>query len=395
MHSLSQSPLDEAFVQNPYPFYKKARSCGDLFHWQEYDRVCASTAKAVNTIFRDRRWGREIPEEFRKPVPCHLEPFMRLEAHSMLELDPPAHTRLRGLVSRAFTSRSAQAAEPEIRALAERLVSGCEGRSEDLQIKLAERLPVNVIAMLLGVPLEMSDQLLSWSHDMVGMYQAKRDRAVEDRASAAASEFHDFIENLIKNRRSRPGTDLVSRLIEAEDKGKKLTEAEMISTCILLLNAGHEATAYTIGNGVKTIIESGLDVDAIIRPGNIRNAVEEVLRFDPPLHLFERHAKEDMELLGQQFRRGDTVLLMLASANRDHSAHSEPDAFNPFKSPSAHVSFGAGIHFCVGAPLARLEIEIALEALFSRFPRVSLAEQPKYANRYHFHGLESLNVDTG
>lgn len=392
MRSLSQSPVDDEFVQNPYPFYSRARSCGDLFHWEEYDRICAVSFESVNRILRDRRWGREVPAEFQQPSPGHLEPFMRIERTSMLELDPPAHTRLRGLVARAFTSRSAQAARPEIEALAERLVSEFEPPVVDLQESLAKRLPVNVIAVLLGVPTDMSDQLLAWSHDMVAMYQAKRNRQLEDQASKAASEFYEFISELISRRRVEAGEDLVSRLIEAEEGGNRLSEAEMISTCILLLNAGHEATAYSIGNGILAVLRSGIEVDEMLAPENISNAVEEILRFDPPLHLFERHAKEDLSLFGHRFCRGDTVALLLAAANRDPAVYSDPDIFDPFRPAKVNLAFGAGIHFCVGAPLARLEIAVALGKLFARYPDLSLAETPRYANRYHFHGLESLNA---
>ena len=389
---LSQSPVEDEFVQNPYRFYLEARRVGDLFRWEEYDRICAISQRAVNAFLRDRRWGREIPKEMKPEEPERLEPFNRLDRHSMLELDPPDHTRLRKLVLRAFTSRRISALETEIRDQADEILSELSGPEFELQHTLAEKLPVLVIAKLLGVPGEMADQLLAWSHDMVAMYQAKRDRKIEDQAASAASEFTSYIARLIEIRRLQPGGDLISGLIAAEDLGGKLTADEMISTCILLLNAGHEATAYSIGNGIKAILESDHPARELVAPSQVAATVEEILRFDPPLHLFERHAKEDAEMFGVSFKRGDTVAVLLAAANRDPLAFPDPEIFDPFRSPSANSSFGAGIHFCVGAPLARMELSIAFSALFEKFPNLRLAAPPRYANRFHFHGLESLRL---
>ena len=392
MKSFSQSPADDGFVQNPYPFYERARQAGDLFHWVEYDRVCAVSYRAVNALLRDRRWGREIPGEFRRPVPEHLEPFMKVERHSMLELDPPEHTRLRGLVSKAFTTRRVSDLAPAIENIAEELLRGLDGDCLELQKAYAERLPVLVIAGMLGVPASMAGQLLEWSHRMVAVYQAGRNRSSEEGAAKAASEFSEFIRREVRKKRKRPTDDLISSLISAEEGGGKLTEDEMASTCILLLNAGHEATAYSIGNGIKAIIESGRRAAELVSPEAVAATVEEILRFDPPLHMFERHAKQDLEAFGRKFKRGDTVALLLGAANRDPDAFPDPGSFKPGRRISANVAFGAGIHFCVGAPLARLEIATALQILFSRFPELRFAEAPRYADRYHFHGPEKLAV---
>ena len=392
LRSLTQSPSDPSFVQDPYPFYRTARAAGDLFHWIDYDQISAASHRAVGTFLRDRRWGREIPGEFVKETPAHLEPFMQLERRSMLELDPPDHTRLRGLVNRAFTSRRVNSLEPEIRRIAELLATGHEVQTIELQKSFAELLPVMVITRLLGVPEDMCRQFLSWSHDMVAMYQANRNLDVELRASTAAREFTDYICEQIDRKRAAPANDLISDLIAAEDEHGRLTRDEMVSTCILLLNAGHEATAYTIGNGIKAVMDSGENPAEIFAPSRREATVEEILRYDPPLHIFERHAKEDQSLFGQEFRRGDTVSVLLASANRDPEVFERPDEFIPGRKGAGHVSFGAGIHFCVGAPLARLELAVGLATLFEIHPRMSLAETPRYADRYHFHGLEELWV---
>ncbi len=395
LQNYSQSPADQVFIQNPYPFYRQARGGGDLFMWTDYDQVSAISHRAVSRFLRDRRWGREIPPEFRQEAPAHLEPFTSLEQHSMLELDPPDHTRLRGLANRAFTSRRINSLEPDIRELATQLAMADDGEFIELHRNFAERLPVMVIARLLGIEESMCSQLLSWSHDMVAMYQANCDYQAELRAASAAAEFTEFMRSQIEQKRKAPANDLISDLIAARDEDGRLTPDEMISTCILLLNAGHEATAYSIGNGIKSILESGQDPQHLLSTANREATVEEILRFDPPLHIFERYAKEDQEMFGVEFRRGDKVAVLLAAANRDPDVFEKPEEFVAGRRASPHTSFGAGIHFCVGAPLARLELAVGLSTLFEIFPELAIARPPRYADRYHFHGLEELWVTTG
>ncbi len=254
MLTLSQSPTEPAFVQDPYRFYERARKGGPLFRWDDYGLVCATSAAAVGAILRDRRFGREEPEELRRPVPAHLAPFYAVEAHSMLELEPPRHTRLRSLVLRAFTSRRIAALAPEIEALSHQLIDAFPAGAFDLLPAFAQKLPVTIIARLLGVPEDRGPDLLAWSNAMVGMYQARRSRAMEDAAVAATQSFADFLRRHVESRRSQPADDLITHLIAAESEGEKLTTDELIATCILLLNAGHEATVHAIGNGVKALL---------------------------------------------------------------------------------------------------------------------------------------------
>lgn len=303
----------------------------------------------------------------------------------MLEREPPTHTRLRGLVLRAFTSRRIAALGPEIESLAHTLIDRFPDGPFDLLDAYARPIPVIIIARLLGVPEEGADDLLRWSNAMVGMYQARRTRADEDAAIAATNAFTAFIRDYITEKRRRPADDLISELIAAEEQGQKLSTDELITTCILLLNAGHEATVHTLGNGVKTLIEN--DCRTIDE-----TSVEELIRIDPPLHMFTRWVYEDVTLFGHAFRRGDQVACLLAAANRDPAAYPAPARFDPSRRGPANHAFGAGIHFCVGAPLARLELVIALRALMQRRPALSLAEPPAYANVYHFHGLSRLMV---
>ena len=389
MKTLSQSPTDPGFVQNPYPFYEAARAAGPLFRWADYNLTCTGNWAAVNALLRDRRFGREAPPEKAAAIPDHLEPFYAVEAHSMLELEPPRHTRLRSLVLRAFTSRRIAALAPEIRDLSHQLIDDLPAGDFDFLQHFGQKLPVIIIARLLGVPEEMAPDLLAWSNAMVGMYMAGRTRAAEDRAVAATEAFVAFMRDYVEDRRARPADDLITHLIAAEEAGDRLTTDELITTCILLLNAGHEATVHTFGNGVKTLLETSTPPDCLT-PDTIETTLEEILRYDPALHLFTRWAYEDVEVMGHRFTRGDRVGLLLAAANRDPGPWDAPDRFDPRRPVKPLATFGAGLHFCVGAPLARLELQIALPILFQRLPGLTLAEVPEYADVYHFHGLKRL-----
>ena len=389
MKTLHQSPTGPGFVQNPYRFYETARAAGPFFHWQDYDLICTGNAAATSAIFRDRRFGREAPAELAPAIPAHLAAFYAVEAHSMLELEPPRHSRLRGLVLRAFTSRRIAALAPEIAALTHQLIDGFPSGDFDLLAEFGTKLPVIIIARLLGVPEDMSGDLLAWSNAMVGMYMAGRTRASEDRAEQATGAFVAFLRGYIEARREKPADDLITHLIAAEAEGERLTTDELISTCILLLNAGHEATVHTIGNGVKTLLDTGTAAALTTDP---EACVEEILRFDPALHMFTRWVYADVQVMDQTFHRGDRVALLLAAANRDPGVWDNPADFDPARKIKPHASFGAGLHFCVGAPLARLELITALPILFERLPDLRLTEVPVYADVYHFHGLQRLMV---
>ncbi|WP_170791732.1 cytochrome P450 [Ruegeria lacuscaerulensis] len=393
MKTLTQSPVAPDFFQNPYPFYHHARASGDLIYWDDYQIVAAVSHKAVQTLLKDRRFGRETPAEMQKPGPRHLAPWLAIEAHSLLELEPPRHTRLRALVMRAFTSRAITALEPAIRDLTHALIDDFPDSPFDLLDRFCTQVPVITICRLLGVPEEMSPDLLRWSHSMVAMYQASRTAQTEQDAAAASQEFTDFLNSYIDRRRTDSRDDLITRLIAAEEDGEKLTRDELVATCVLLLNAGHEATVHSLGNGVKTALELGLD-RSVFQPGVIDGTVEEILRYDPPLHMFTRYAYEDVTLFDHSFKRGDEVALLLGAANRDPAVWTNPDQFDPTRPVVTNTSFGGGLHFCVGAPLARLEMRVALSILFNRCPSLRLSEAPAYDNTYHFHGLQRLIVET-
>ena len=391
MKTIRQSPLDPEFVQNPYPFYAATRAQGGLQFWEDYGMPAAFKHASVHVLLRDRRLGREVPPELRQAAPDHLKPFYDVEDHSMLELEPPSHTRLRKLVLRAFTSREVEALKPGLESLCHQLIDQFSDAPFDLLDAYCVQIPVIAVCRLLGVPETMAPQVLEWSHAMVAMYQARRSEAIEHQAGQAAAAFSGYLRDYIEQRRTDPRDDLITRLIAATEDGDRLSTDELISTCILLLNAGHEATVHSMGNGIKTLLENG--PNPIWLTGKHTDAtVEETLRHDPPLHMFTRYAYEDIELFGHKFQRGDLVACLLGAANRDPVAFPTPDAFDPTRNAKSQLAFGVGLHFCVGAPLARLELTIALKTLFTRLPDLRLAEPPRYANLYHFHGLERLTV---
>jgi len=383
---LIQSPHDPAFVQDPYPVYDRARAEGPVLNWQDYGMHAAFDHATVHALLRDRRLGRAVPG--RGAAAAHLADFDAVERYSLLELEPPAHTRLRRLVLHAFTSRRIAGLEGDIRAICAELLSGLPAGPFDLIPTYCQRVPVRVIARLLGVPEEMGPDLLRWSAAMVAMYQAGRDRAVEDAANRAAAEFSDFLTGYIEERRDDPRDDLITELIAAEDEGETLSRDEMIGTCVLLLNAGHEATVHSLGNAVKALVAYG-PAEALANP---ERCAEEVLRYDPPLHMFTRHVYAPIEVGGHRLGPGDEIALMLGAAGRDPAVFDRPDQFDPTRAKNAHLAFGGGLHFCVGAPLARLEMQIALPMLFDALPDLKIVEDPVYADSYHFHNLDRLIV---
>ncbi len=391
MTTVRQSPLDPAFVQDPYAVYRAARARGPVHLWQDYGMLAAFDAATVQALLRDRRLGREVPRDQDRRAPVHLADWDALERHSMLELEPPTHTRLRGLVLRAFTSRRIKALAPDIRAVCDDLLTALPQSPFDLIPAYCTQVPVRIIARLLGVPEAMAPDLLRWSNAMVAMYQTPRSRATEDAANAAARDFTDFLTRYIGSRRNDPRDDLISELIAAEQDGETLTAAELTGTCVLLLNAGHEATVHSLGNAVKTLLEHDTP-RAALAPDAVAATVEELLRYDPPLHLFTRYAYEDIEIAGRTLRQGEQIALLLGAAGRDPGVFAQPDRFDPQRPVKAHAAFGGGLHFCVGAPLARLEMQIALPMLFDRLPGLALAEPPRYAASYHFHKLDRLIV---
>ncbi len=397
---VSLDARNPAFYSDPNAVYAALHAQCPTFYWEEQKQWFFTGYDYVNALLRDRRFGRQIlhvgtREELSLPLPLeHVRHFDAAERHSLLEIEPPEHTRLRTLVNRAFVSRHVEKMKPEIEALANELIDRFEKDSKtELLSSFADIIPVTMIARMIGIPEEMGPQLLKWSHAYVGMYMFKRTHEDELAADQAAKEFADYVRSVIAQRRAEPKDDLLSHMIHTEHKGQYLTDDELISTTIVLLNAGHEATVHQIGNSVRVILESGSDPAALFQDEkSTERTVEETLRIGAPVHIFQRWALEPVEIDGVTFRRGDKVSLILAAANLDPQKFTDPLTFKPDRAEAPNLSFGAGIHFCIGAPLARLELNIVLPLLFKRLPGLRIAEPPTVKDVYHFHGLERLDL---
>ncbi len=398
--TVSLDARNPAFYGNPNATYALLHAHCPTFYWEEQKQWFFTGYDHVNALVRDRRFGRQIlhiatREELGLPEPLdHTRHFDAAERHSLLEIEPPEHTRLRTLVNRAFVSRHVEKMKPEIEALAHGLIDrfAKDGQTELLS-SFADIIPVTMIARMIGIPEEMGPQLLKWSHAYVGMYMFKRSLEDEVAADHAAKEFADYVRSVITERRAEPKDDLLSHMIHTEHNGQFLTDEELVSTTIVLLNAGHEATVHQIGNSVRVILESGLDTHSLFSDEKTtERTVEETLRIGAPVHIFQRWALEPVEIDGVRFERGDKVSLILAAANLDPQKFSDPLTFKPDRTEAPNLSFGAGIHFCIGAPLARLELNIVLPLLFQRLPHLKLASQPTVKDVYHFHGLERLDL---
>ena len=391
---------DPAFYGNPNAVYAALHAHCPTFYWEEQKQWFVTNYDHVNGLLRDRRFGRQIlhiasREELGLPEPePHIAAFDLAERYSLLELEPPEHTRLRTLVNRAFVSRHVERMKPEIEELAHRLIDGFADRGEvELLSAFADVIPVTMIARMIGIPEEMGPQLLKWSHAYVRMYMFGRTRADEDAAEQAAREFSDYVRTVIAERRAEPRDDLLTHMIHTEHKGQYLTEDELVSTTIVLLNAGHEATVHQIGNSVRIILDSGYDPAELFRDeAATERTVEESLRICAPVHIFQRWALEHAEIDGVEFKRGDKVSMILAAANLDPAKFRDPLTFKPDRNEAANLSFGAGIHFCIGAPLARLELNVVLPILFERLPGLKLMRTPVVKDVYHFHGLDRLDL---
>jgi cytochrome P450 len=394
------SPHEPRFYLDPYEAYAWLHARAPTFFWEDFGFWCFGGYDDVNRLLRDRKLGRERPGGYRNfpegaEARRHLEAFDGVEANSMLELEPPVHTRLRTLVNRAFVSRQVERLRPRVEALCNALIDRFDRNAPvDLLPAYASPLPITIIAEMLGVPVEMGPHLLDWSHRMVAMYMHGRTRETELDANRAAQEFADFLRGYAQERRKNPGDDLLSLLISAHEGEQKLSEDELISSTILLLNAGHEATVHQTGNAVASILKSGAEPSRLFAsPEATAATVEECLRFDAPLHMFTRYAYEELELAdGVRVKPGDQIGLLLGMANRDPKAFADPNVFRPDRADQKNVSFGAGIHFCIGAPLARIELQASLKVLFERMPALRLADDPAYRDTFHFHGLERLEV---
>ncbi|MFE2606989.1 cytochrome P450 [Streptomyces mirabilis] len=393
-------PWNPEFVANPYPAYAELRERGRVHYYEPTDQWLVPHHADVSALLRERRLGRTYQHRYthedfgRTAPPPEHEPFHVLNDHGMLDLEPPDHTRIRRLVSKAFTPRTVEQLRPYVDRLANELVADLVAAGGgDLLTDVAEPLPVAVIAEMLGIPESDRAPLRPWSADICGMYELNPSEETAEKAVRASVEFTEYLRELIAARRKEPGDDLISGLIAAHDEGDRLTEQEMISTCVLLLNAGHEATVNATVNGWWALFRNPDQLAALRGDRSlIPTAVEELMRYDTPLQLFERWVLEDIEIDGTTVPRGAEIALLFGSANHDPKVFASPESLDLSRSDNPHISFSAGIHYCIGAPLARLELAASLGALLEKAPTLALAAEPERKPNFVIRGLEGLSV---
>ena len=395
---------DPTFIADPYPVLNALREATPIFLNPRTGQWTLTRFQEVFEALRDRRLGRSYShlythDEVDKPEPDpRWAAFQQHERWSLLCLEPPDHTRLRRLVSKVFTPKAVVALRPALAGFSDELLDRCAALGEfDLLAEYAQPYSVAVICSMLGVPRGDTQLLLDWSHTIVKMYELSTDDAARAAANQAASEYIDYTKALIVEKRRSPDGLLISELVRVEDEGDTLSEDEIVSTTMVLLEAGHEATVNTLGNGMRAFMHHPKQWQRVV-DGEVdtKAAVEEMLRWDSPLQLFERWVLEPgVEIAGQSFEVGQEVAMLFGSAERDPRRFSDADVFNAGRADPAHIGFGGGIHFCVGAPLARQEIDVSLAGLVARFPSLSLVEEPSHHPTFVIRGLTALRLAGG
>lgn len=379
-----------ALVVDPYPLLAELRGAGPMLRADD-GRWVATTHAAVSAVLRDRRLGRlwtdwEPAED--------MEPFNALHRDQLMENEPPEHTRMRKLLAGAFGRGHVERMRPRIEDLAASMLDDLPTEAPvDILASYAEPMPVFVIADLLGVPREDHERLRDWSQAIVHMYEQGVDASVRRAAVTASEEFAAYVRDVVDRRRHEPGDDLVTDLLAEREQGRGFTDDELVATVVLLLNAGHEASVNVFGNGLHALL-SHPDQLTRVRSGevDVATALEEMIRFDAPLQMFERTATVDVEVAGASVRAGETVACLMGSANRDADVFAAADTFDVGRTPNPHVGFGLGLHFCLGAPLARLELEITVRRLLERFPDLALTGRAPRRPTWVLRGFESIEV---
>jgi cytochrome P450 len=387
--TLDFDPRSPEFRRNPYPHYELLRSHAPIFHWTTWNMVFLSRHADCTELLRDNRLGRGPTGE---PPPDQAA-LVHMLNRWLLMMNPPDHTRLRGLVHKAFTPRMVEQLRGTVQNITDALLDRVQAQGQmDLIANLAYPLPVTVIAAMLGIPESDRDRFHHWSDSLARSLDLTDDPEVYRRASVAATEFTDYLRELSARRRREPANDLLSALVQVEEDGEALSEDELYATCALLLVAGHETTINLIGNGTLALLRHPDQLRLLQeQPQLIRTAVEELLRYDSPVQLTSRMALEDVTYAGFTFARGQEVAFLLGAANHDPAVFANPERLDITREKNPHLSFGSGIHYCLGAPLARLEGQIAINTLLRRMPNLQLATaEPVYRDNYVLRGLEAL-----
>ena len=400
MQTKYYDPTNPEFLQNPYPTYAKMRAEEPIAYFEKWGTWLVTKHEDVSTLLRDRRLGRIIHhiEPDKLPNNPDHKSFNSIQLGSLLEIEPPDHTRIKVVMQDVFTPKRVRSLEAKIVALVHRLIDDLEARElrqANILTDYAETIPVTVIADLLGVPEDDRHKLVPWSKNIIGMFEPERTKESEVAACNAAQEFSDYLRVLIQQKEVDPTDDLISGLVAFRKRAPdKISEQEIINNCILLLNAGHEAVVNVIGNGMLALLQHPAELEKLRNNSElIPLAVEEMMRFDTPLQFFERYVLEDLTYKGRDYKQGDKFSLFYASANHDETVFKDPTRFDVSREHNPHVAFGLGTHYCIGAPLARLELTTALRILLERLPNLSLADNSvRYVPKNVFRYLEQLLV---
>jgi cytochrome P450 len=384
------------FVADPYEQLKALREIGKPVWHEGMQIFLAARHSDANDVFRNKSLGRIFTD---KSPEFEWETFNWLHSDSILDSEPPKHTRLRSLVAKAFNRNKIEGMRPAVERITQQLLDAIDekvksGENFDLIADYAEPLPVKIIADLLGFPESEEHLLRPWSQSIVKMYEVNPSEQYQIEARKAAGEFAEYVRSLAELRKTNPGQDLITDLAMVEENGEKLNSHELVATCVLLLNAGHEASVNAFGNGMVAALERPEQAELLRKNSRAitETALEEFIRFDAPLHLFERTATVDTELGGVKIEKGQKIAALIGSANRDSSVFEKAEEMDLTRDPNPHIGFGAGIHFCLGAPLARLEMGVSLPALWEKYPNMQLAGTPVRRPTFVLRGYESVSI---
>ena len=381
---VAYNPVSEEVARDPYAVYRRLRDRDPVHRMRLVDAWILTRYEDADAMLRDHA---RFSNEDRR--------FHDAGLTTLLDIDPPDHTRLRALVARAFTPRSVRSWHGRVQAIADRLLDAAAGQDRfDVISALGYPLPVTVIAEMLGVPPEDMDRFEGWSNDIALIVEPILTPAQIEGVRQATEELFAYFETIVEARRREPRDDLVSALLAAEEEGDKLSREELLSTMLLILVAGNETTRNLIGNGMLALLAHPDQLQRLRdEPSLLEPAVDELLRYDSPVQLDGRVAREDVELGGKRLRTGEKVIALIGAANRDPAAFANPDALDIARSQKSHLSFGRGIHYCLGASLAVLEAQIAFRGLLDRFPSIRLAAEPRYRDGIVLRGVESLWIE--
>ena len=387
---------DSDFIKDPYPFMKELREKSPVVLDKTTDLQLVTRFDGVKNIQTSKNFSSSTPDDLEGLESSIIDPkeyeyFWKTEEFSLLNLEGQLHGDLRNLVAKAFSNRQVQELRPFMEDKSSSLLEGLKGEDFDLLKDYAQPYSISVIGKLLGVPEDMYEKFLDWSNKIVKMYDLKVNDEDSTDAENAAKEFYEYTLSLIDEKVYSPGDDMITRLANVTENNQKLTKNQIICTVILLLNAGHEATVNTIGNSIVTLANNNIDTYELDKKHNIKNVIEELIRYDSPLQFFQRWVLDDDEVGGVEVKKHSKVAILLGSANRDSLAFSNADKLDFNRANLSHTSFGGGVHFCLGAHLARLELEVSFNNLFSN--SVSLQELPERTGAFGIRGFKNIKVN--